>query len=538
MLIQKLEPISKSVDYSAVTLGYALKLHESSQDLRRLPASVVRTDSDPHQLGPVIPESCGKDYRRLLNQRGLVPQLITFLARDTNPQTDTEASRYLKEYYCHTQPQASTQSQEKRALLKLDLLLIPILGLFFFLSFLDRSNLAKNLMVATTHLSPPPFPNELKTLHSSLIELPSNLLVRKIGAGRLIPMIVATWGLVTCLQGLVTSYRGLLVARFFLGLVEGGLYPAIVLYLSTFYTRTELQFRIALFWGTICISGAASGLLTYAIIELHGRWGHPGWAWVFLIEGFVTVICGVIGFFILPSSIEKVKILTEAEKALLRSRLEAASSTGSNVFSSDISSQHYPNKSTMLQVWEACISPHVFFLNIAQFACAGNINSLAYFTPTIVNSFGYSPSTTQLFSVPPFAVAFVFVLGLSYWSDRRQARGLACGISSVIAITGFAVFYASGHDKVRYGSLFLSVPGAYGASPSLSAWTADNSAPHMRKATALALGTMVANSGGLFCVWASLLLSFSVRQITGSDLKAFFYAASIIWWCLDLHIGA
>ncbi|KAA1083650.1 hypothetical protein PGT21_002527 [Puccinia graminis f. sp. tritici] len=60
---------------------------------------------------------------------------------DTNPQTATEASRYLKEYYCHTQPQASTLSQEKRALLKLDLLLIPILGLFFFLSFLDRSNL-------------------------------------------------------------------------------------------------------------------------------------------------------------------------------------------------------------------------------------------------------------------------------------------------------------------------------------------------------------------------------------------------------------
>ncbi|KAA1109080.1 hypothetical protein PGT21_032724 [Puccinia graminis f. sp. tritici] len=426
--------------------------------------------------------------------------------RDTNPQTDTEASRYLKEYYCHTQPQASTQSQEKRALLKLDLLLIPILGLFFFLSFLDRSNLGNVRIIGLQKdldMSDYDFTMALTVtfIPYILIELPSNLLVRKIGAGRLIPMIVATWGLVTCLQGLVTSYRGLLVARFFLGLVEGGLYPAIVLYLSTFYTRTELQFRIALFWGTICISGAASGLLTYAIIELHGRWGHPGWAWVFLIEGFVTVICGVIGFFILPSSIEKVKILTEAEKALLRSRLEAASSTGSNVFSSDISSQHYPNKSTMLQVWEACISPHVFFLNIAQFACAGNINSLAYFTPTIVNSFGYSPSTTQLFSVPPFAVAFVFVLGLSYWSDRRQARGLACGISSVIAITGFAVFYASGHDKVRYGSLFLSVPGAYGASPSLSAWTADNSAPHMRKATALALGTMVANSGGLFCVW-------------------------------------
>jgi hypothetical protein len=115
---------------------------------------------------------------------------------------------------------------------------------------------------------------------------------------------------------------------------------------------------------------------------------------------------------------------------------------------------------------------------------------------------------------------------------------MACGISSVLAITGFAVFYASGHDKVRYGSLFLSVPGAYGVSPSLSAWTSDNSAPHMRKATALALGSMVANSGGLFCVWASLFLPFSIRKITRSDLKVFFYAASIMWWFLDLHIGA
>jgi hypothetical protein len=68
--------------------------------------------------------------------------------------------------------------------------------------------------------------------------------------------------------------------------------------------------------------------------------------------------------------------------SLLRSRLEAALSTGSKIVSSEIMSQHYPAKSTMLQVWEACISPHVFFMNVAQFACAGNIYSLAYFTPT------------------------------------------------------------------------------------------------------------------------------------------------------------
>ncbi|WAR62393.1 hypothetical protein PtB15_14B488 [Puccinia triticina] len=75
-------------------------------------------------------------------------------------------------------------------------------------------------------------------------------------------------------------------------------------------------------------------------------------------------------------------------------------------------------------------------------------------------------------------------------------------LSAVLSIIGFAIFYASGDQKVRYGSLFFSIPGAYGVSPCLTAWTADNSAPHERKATALALGTMIGNSGGLFSVWA------------------------------------
>ncbi|KAA1083660.1 hypothetical protein PGT21_002914 [Puccinia graminis f. sp. tritici] len=427
-----------------------------------------------------------------------------------NLQTDSNATHYLKDS-SHI-PQPSNPSRHQRALLKLDLLLIPVLGLFYFLSFLDRSNLGNVRIIGLQKdldMTDYQFSMALTVtfIPYILIELPSNLLVRRIGAGILIPAIVTIWGLVTCLQGLVTSYHGLLVSRFFLGLVEGGLYPAIILYLSSFYTRTELQFRIALFWGTICVAGAASGLLTYAIIKLDGQWGHPGWAWVFLIEGFVTAVCGVIGFFILPARIETVRILTEEEKTLLILRLEAASTTGSNAIASDpdLSSHQYPAKSTMTQVWEACKSPHVILLNVAQFACAGNIYSLAYFTPTIVNSFGYSPSATQLFSVPPFGVALIFLLGISYWSDARQARGLACSISAVLSIVGFAIFYASGHEQVRYGSLFLSVPGAYGVSPSLSAWTADNSAPHMRKATALALGTMVGNSGGLFSVWIFVL---------------------------------
>ncbi|PLW24560.1 hypothetical protein PCASD_09188 [Puccinia coronata f. sp. avenae] len=394
--------------------------------------------------------------------------------------------------------QTGQTSLERNALLKLDLLLVPILGLYFFLGFLDRSNLGNVRIVGLQkdlHMSDYEFSMALTVtfIPYILVEPFSNLLMYKIGPSIHVPLLVTMWGLVTCLQGLVTSYHGLLVSRFFLGVVEGGLFPAAVIYLSTFYKRSELQLRIALFWGTICAAGVASGLLTYTIINLDGRWGHPGWAWVFLIEGFATSIFGVIGFLVLPSSIDKIGFLNDAEKSVLASRLEDDNLSTTTV--------KCPERSSTFQTWEAVKSVHILILDVAQFACASNIYSIAYFSPTIVNTFGYSPTATQLFTVPPFAVAFILVVFTSYFSDRYHARGLTASICSVLAIIGFAIFFASSHQHVRYGSLFLSIPGAYGVSPSMTAWVADNSAPSKRKAAALAFGTMTGNMGGLFSVW-------------------------------------
>ncbi|KAA1102875.1 hypothetical protein PGTUg99_036908 [Puccinia graminis f. sp. tritici] len=251
----------------------------------------------------------------------------------------------------------------------------------------------------------------------------------------------------------------------------GALGPATVLYMSTFYTRTELQFRIALFLSTICIAAAVSGLLTYEIIKLDGRWGHPGWAWVFLASVFFSTK-------ILAPVIEKAKLLTDCEKNFLISRLQVAWKAAPSLTSPTTPIQKYPGKSTKAQICDAFKSPHVILMSIAQFASTSNIYSVAYFTPTVVTT-----------------------VRLSYWSDRYQSRSLAAGFSATLAIIGFAIFYGSNFDKLRYASLFLSIPGVYGVMPSLAAWTADNSEPHVRKAAALACGGMVANIGGLFSIW-------------------------------------
>lgn len=151
-----------------------------------------------------------------------------------------------------------------------------------------------------------------------------------------------------------------------------------------FYTKTELQLRIGLFFSTMCLSGVASGLLTYAIVKLDGRGGHTGWSWVFQIEGLVTIVFGIISFFLMPSSIKRMKLLTNEEKTILIERLERNVMT--SLASSAILDENHPAKSTSQQVWEAFKSPRVVMLSIAQFASANNIASLAYFTPTIIHS--------------------------------------------------------------------------------------------------------------------------------------------------------
>ncbi|KNZ47227.1 hypothetical protein VP01_658g6 [Puccinia sorghi] len=177
------------------------------------------------------------------------------------------------------------------------------------------------------------------------------------------------------------------------------------------------------------------------------------------------------------------------------------------------------------QVCCAIKSPHVLLAIGALFMVGSNLYGLAYFEPSIVKTvsfsylhrdsrspspgkltplnpkFGYSARMTQLVSVPPFAVGFFAMLSSAYFSDRYEARGITAVTTSLIAFTGYLIFLLSDSNTCRYLSLFLSTAGIYSASPTLYAWLANNSAPQYRKATAIALGPVFANTGGILSTW-------------------------------------
>lgn len=322
-----------------------------------------------------------------------------------------------------------------------------------------------------------------------LAELPSNLILNKIGPRIVLPAICVSWGLVTTLQSQVSSYSGLLACRFFLGLMEGGLFPGIVLYLSGFYKRHELQVRVGLFFSAAAMSGAFSGLLAAAIVNMDGMRGMEGWQWIFLLEGLFTVCYGFFLVLVLPNSPRDVKLLTPQQAEHCVKRLEANALAKEN---------HGFDSKAMLSAFR---SPHILLLCLALFCNGTCLFGLANFTPSIVQSLGYQGTRTQLLTVPPFAIAFVATMISAFLADRYKARGITAICTTCISIAGFALFYQSTSVAGHYTALCLMITGIYSTSPSLISWIPNNTAAATRRATAVAMGFISTNTGGIVSTW-------------------------------------
>ncbi|KIK57790.1 hypothetical protein GYMLUDRAFT_262951 [Collybiopsis luxurians FD-317 M1] len=418
---------------------------------------------------------------------------------------------------------------EKKAVRRLDIVILPMMTMFYLLSFLDRSNIG-NARVAGLQkglgMTDKQYQICVTILYVPYIcaELPSNLLLRKIGPRYLMPSLLTLWGLMVALQGLVSSFAGLATVRAFLGLVEGPMFPGIVLYLSSFYTRSELAVRVAIFFSSASLSGAFSGLLAAAIINMDGLSGRPGWAWIFILEGIFSSLMGILGFYLIPSTPQELKFMDSDMKELLIRRLARDKP------SSHTNQDHFSFK----EVFRSLSSPQVLIVFVIFYMEGTVLYGQALFLPSIVNQLGFSANKTQLLSVGPFAAGFFVTLIAAVWSDRMKSRAIPTMVISLLGVAGFSIYLKSTARFTRYGSLFLTVPGVYAAVPPVSAWMSNNSEPHYRRATSIAIGFVATNAGGITSTWLFptkdapkytrtiiINLTFTILIIVGSALNMF-----------------
>jgi len=299
-----------------------------------------------------------------------------------------------------------------------------------------------------------------------------------------------------------------------------------VLYLSLFYPRQRLQLRISTFFSAASISGAFSGLLAFGIINMDGIGHRPGWSWIFILEGLFTFLFGLSTFILLPRSPRHARFFNEKEKDYVVAKLKEDGATGRN---DEIDAFSWK------EVGRAFALPQVGFLAIIFFFDGTILYGLAYFAPSIVQGLGYTATRAQLMSVPPFAVAFVLSMTLSYISDVYRCRGFVTIFSSLLCIIGFSMFLGSASHKIQYGSLFLSIPGTYAAAPALCTWSANNAAPHTRRATAIAIGFIMTNSGGILATWLLGSLSPAPRYTKATITLLIFSIGMLVFSVINTY---
>jgi MFS family permease len=199
-------------------------------------------------------------------------------------------------------------------------------------------------------------------------------------------------------MGFVKNWSDLMAARWFLGLAEAGLFPGVNYYLSCWYKREEFGVRAAIFFSAAAVSGSFGGLLAAAIENMHGLGGRPGWAWIFILEGIATVLCGIASFWLVHDFPDLATFLSEQDRARVVRRLKEDQQS---------SAEHEEFK--MKYVWLAIKDYKTWLGMIIYMGADMPLYAFSLFLPTIISELGYKTTKAQLLTVPPYAAAAILV---------------------------------------------------------------------------------------------------------------------------------
>ncbi|KYK61925.1 transporter-like protein [Drechmeria coniospora] len=395
-------------------------------------------------------------------------------------------------------PVCPPNTTERKLLARIDLHVMPFLCIMYLLAFLDRVNISNADLFHLSHdLGLDPAGTKFNTalviffVPYCLFEIPSNILLKKFRPHVWLSLNMFLFGFTTMVQGLVSSYGGLLTTRFFLGLFETGMFPGAFYLIGMWYRRHEAQKRYSFFFNSTTLAGAFGGLLAAAIGKMDGLRGYSGWRWIFLIEGGLTVFVSFFFYFLLPDFPEESKWLSDDEKAFVAARLRL-----------DQGASARERKITLGDVVDVFRDYKVIVGGFMYLGLVVPAYGYAYFSPFIISGYGYTAIETQLHSVPPWAAAFAFSMTVAFCSDRLRHRFSFALFATCFAIAGFSILVATGENRnLQYAALFLVAMGAYTAMPIIVCWFNMNLGGHHRRAVGSAWQVGFGNLGGIVAVF-------------------------------------
>ncbi|KAL7951315.1 major facilitator superfamily domain-containing protein [Trichoderma barbatum] len=390
---------------------------------------------------------------------------------------------------------------ERKLRLKIDLFIVPTVALLYLFCFIDRANIG-NARIAGLANDLGLKGNDYNAIVSIffisyiVFEIPASLACKSIGPGWFLPMTTVLFGVCSLATAYVNTKSQAAGVRFLLGIFEAGMMPGIAYYLSRWYRRSELAFRLSLYIVMSPLAGAFGGLLASAILKLDHVGGVRSWRMIFVVEGIITIGLGLIGFFTLTDRPETARWLSQEEKDLAIARVK---------------SERVGTTTVLDNIDKAKIKRGIFnpvTLSTAFIFLLNNITvqGLAFFAPTIVATLfkGKSTIQQQLLTVPPYVVGAFFTVLFPLLSWRLDRRQIFIVLSAPMVMVGYAMFLGSTDQKVRYGATFLIASSAFALGPLTNAQVAANVVGDTARSAAIGTNVMMGNIGGLISSWAFL----------------------------------
>lgn len=315
--------------------------------------------------------------------------------------------------------------------------LIPFLGLCYIVAYIDRINVgfAKLQMSGDLRFSETVYGlgAGIFFIGYFLFEVPSNLILHKVGARLWIARIMVSWGAISSAMMLVSSPTQFYVMRFLLGVAEAGFFPGVILYLTYWYPAHRRGRITTLFMTAIALSGVIGGPISgWILVHMAGVNAWAGWQWLFLLEGLPAIVLGLLVLWYLDDRIAEARWLSADEKRLLRQAIDDENSRKESV-----------------PVAAVLRSPRVWHLSLIYFCLVAGLYGIGFWLPTIIKATGVRNSLgIGLLSALPYAFAVAAMIAISRSADARRERRWHVALPALLGALGLGLTTLWSHDTL------------------------------------------------------------------------------------------
>lgn len=336
---------------------------------------------------------------------------------------------------------------------KLKIRLLPFLFILYVVAFIDRINIGfaaltmnKELAITSQQFG---LIAGIFFIGYVLFEVPSNLLLHKIGARIWIARILLSWGIVAMATGFVQSVAQFFVVRFLLGVAEAGFFPGIVLYLTYWFREQERAHAIALFMTALPVASILGAPLSGVILD-HAHWlGVSSWRWLLILEGLPAIGCAVLTYFLLPDRPADARFLTQEEKEWIATELKREELQ-------KLQSHH-------MSAVQALTNRRVWQLGLTALAWDIGLYWMSFWMPQVLKSLSslYSNTLVGFLVVIPQLVGLVGMVLVSRSSDRSLERRFHTAIPALVGGTALLLLTMTHSPIASIVLLSLMAAGTY-----------------------------------------------------------------------------